>query len=374
VQPLTSSCQDIYKFIVITGFNTDIVYEGVTYHVQTEDKGLATPLILSLVYDGGTILASKRSPYNDLLVDEFDEKKLTERLQKQHKLICAAIKGGRIEDLKRMTAKDSAANQSKDESKLASSIAPPEVEIPISVLNQVVNDTLKIPRFSPSEHLDYSHMISADDSIIEVIDEEDLQIEGAIAEIFDQAVVVAPPNQLVLQAIAEEFITIDRKDLIDQENPDLFEDELTRIPMPEGGLTYQIPKVVAKEAILPEEAVAIVAGNMAKPIYPSSKLRIQLGDETEFTGGDRRTLQISVHKGNSVVGLSKAHVIIKILGSSFRPMIFHAKTGPDGIAIVHLQLPSFKAGRAVLLIRSLLDGEETEVRYPVMQGGTPTAW
>jgi hypothetical protein len=359
---------------VITGFNTDIVHEGVTYHVQTEDKGLATPLILSLVYDGGTILASKRSPYYDLLVDEFDEKKLNDRLQKQHKLICAAIKSGRIEDLKRMTAKESAARQSQDEANLEPSIVPPEVEIPTTVLNHVGYETLKIPRFSPSEHLDYSNTISADDSIVEILDEEDLQIEGAITEIFDDAIVVVPPKQLVLHAIAEEFITVDPKDLIDQENPDLFEDEPTRIPMPEGGLTYQIPKVVAKEAILPDEAVAIVAGNMTKPNYSSSKLRIQLGDETEFIGGDRRTLQISVHKGNSPVGLSKAHVIIKILGSSFRPMIFHAKTGPDGIAIVHLQLPSFKAGRAVLLVRTLFDGEETEVRYPVTQGGTPTAW
>ena len=96
---------------MITGFNTDIKCEGVTYHVQTEDKGLATPLILSLVYDRGTILASKRSPYDDLLIDTFDEKVLSERLQKQHKLICAAIRAGRIEDLKRMTMKDSDSRQ-----------------------------------------------------------------------------------------------------------------------------------------------------------------------------------------------------------------------------------------------------------------------
>src|SRR3954464_12516336 len=87
---------------VITGFNTDIPYDGVTYHVQTEDKGLDTPLILSLVYVGGAIIASKRTPYADLISKGFDESVLTERLQRQHKLICAAIKSGRVEDLKRM--------------------------------------------------------------------------------------------------------------------------------------------------------------------------------------------------------------------------------------------------------------------------------
>ena len=87
---------------MITGYNTDVEYNGVTYHVQTEDKGLQTPFILSLVYVGGEILAAKRSPYDDLIAGGFDEKLLINRLERQHKLICAAVHAGRIEDLKRM--------------------------------------------------------------------------------------------------------------------------------------------------------------------------------------------------------------------------------------------------------------------------------
>jgi hypothetical protein len=90
--------------IVITGFNTDIEHDGVVYHVQTEDKGLDSPLILSLVYSGGAILASKRSRYEDLIAAGFDEAVLTERLKRQHRLICAAINAGRLEELKRMGA------------------------------------------------------------------------------------------------------------------------------------------------------------------------------------------------------------------------------------------------------------------------------
>lgn len=70
-----------------------------TYHVQTEDKGLETPFILSLVYDGGTILASRRTSYDDLFTGGFREKDLYARLQRQHSLICAAISSGRIADL-----------------------------------------------------------------------------------------------------------------------------------------------------------------------------------------------------------------------------------------------------------------------------------
>src|SRR6185503_12267379 len=87
---------------VITGFNTDIEHGGVVYHVQTEDKGLDTPIILSLVYVGGAILASKRAPYEDLIAQGFSDEVLSERLKRQHRLICAAINSGRIEDLKKM--------------------------------------------------------------------------------------------------------------------------------------------------------------------------------------------------------------------------------------------------------------------------------
>lgn len=87
---------------MITGFNTDVEYDGVVYHVQTEDKGLESPLILSLVYAGGAILASKRSRYEDLIASGFSEEALAERLKRQHRLICAAIHAGRLDDLKRM--------------------------------------------------------------------------------------------------------------------------------------------------------------------------------------------------------------------------------------------------------------------------------
>lgn len=97
---------------VITGYNTDVEHGGVTYHVQTEDKGLNTPIILSLVYSGGAILAAKRSAYDDLIAAGFDQNALIERLQRQHKLICAAINAGRIDDLKKMSDRGAAVEES----------------------------------------------------------------------------------------------------------------------------------------------------------------------------------------------------------------------------------------------------------------------
>jgi hypothetical protein len=43
---------------MITGFNTDVKYRGVVYHVQTEDKGTTNPLIETLIYKGGEIGAT----------------------------------------------------------------------------------------------------------------------------------------------------------------------------------------------------------------------------------------------------------------------------------------------------------------------------
>jgi hypothetical protein len=91
---------------MITGYNTDVEHGGVVYHVQTEDKGLQNPIILSLVYAGGEILASKRSAYQDLIRNGFIEAVLAERLQRQHKLICAAIHAGRISELKNMSHRE----------------------------------------------------------------------------------------------------------------------------------------------------------------------------------------------------------------------------------------------------------------------------
>jgi hypothetical protein len=135
---------------VITGFNTDVEHDGVVYHVQTEDKGLDSPLILSLVYSGGAILASKRSPYEDLIAAGFDEAALAQRLKRQHRLICAAVNAGRIDELKRMGERvevvepvvsstpeaiqdEAAAAESESEEDTASETAPAQVEAPRSV-------------------------------------------------------------------------------------------------------------------------------------------------------------------------------------------------------------------------------------------------
>jgi len=82
---------------VITGFNTDVKYRGVVYHVQTEDKGTTNPLIETLIYKGGEILGSRRLPYRDLVKNHDDEAAITKLMEDQHKGMIQEVKRGRFD-------------------------------------------------------------------------------------------------------------------------------------------------------------------------------------------------------------------------------------------------------------------------------------
>lgn len=84
---------------MLTGFNTDIESDGVTYHVQTEDRGGASPLIESLVYMKGEILATRRTAYRELLEAGADSKAIRALMEQQHRAIVETIRSGRLDVL-----------------------------------------------------------------------------------------------------------------------------------------------------------------------------------------------------------------------------------------------------------------------------------
>lgn len=86
---------------MLTGFNTDIRHSERVYHVQTEDRGPSNPVIESLVYVGGEILLSKKSPYvQHVQGEKVDEKAVREMMDVQHRRILEAIRRGRLETKK----------------------------------------------------------------------------------------------------------------------------------------------------------------------------------------------------------------------------------------------------------------------------------
>ncbi len=320
---------------MITGFNTDIEHDGVIYHVQTEDKGVDTPLILSLVYNRGTILASKRSPYNDLVQSGFDEQILAERLQKQHKLICAAVRAGRIEELKQMTAKEAAL---KKEAKAGIGHAP-----------------LSKPQNSPKTQVGNIQPLSQNN------------VNFTVSPI-NKELKPTPPKE-----VKEHFAPA---------IPQPKESFVPAIPQPKEELVWDLPleiiddgfivdagNIIEAETILSADAVEVIPDlNNPSPKLKKPNLEIEFLNETVFKAGERKTLNIRVFRGSSENFIREAQVMVKVLGSSFRPLIFHARTNEQGVAVVHLQLPQFRSGRGAILVRAISAGEEAELRQIVRQG------
>ena len=299
---------------MISGFNTDIEFDGVVYHVQTEDKGVSTRKIISLVYDGGTILASKRTTYDDLVEAGFDESVLAGRVQKQHGLICAAIRAGRINDLKEMTAKASAAARAAAHE--AAPAAEPALVTTAVPVAQV--ETQKVISIIPPEPPPTAYVRSVE---------------------------IEMPS-IPITVVTEEFTA----------------DEFFDLPV------FEDVEIIDELDILPAEAVEVVSELSGKERPSNTKLGIELLGDSKFKGGDRVTVNIMICRGTDRKVVPEAQIMVKVLGSSFRPVIFHAKSDNNGLAKVHLQLPHFTAGRAAMLLRAIHGGEEIELRRIVTPG------
>ncbi len=82
---------------MITGFNTDIEFDGRVFHIQTEDRGLDHPVIETLVYVGGEILSSRKTSYAELLESgAYAESDIQNRMKVQHTELLREIQTGAL--------------------------------------------------------------------------------------------------------------------------------------------------------------------------------------------------------------------------------------------------------------------------------------
>jgi hypothetical protein len=298
---------------VITGFNTDIEHDGVIYHVQTEDKGLDTPIILSLVYAGGTILASKRAPYEDLIASGFSDEMLAERLKRQHKLICAAIHSGRINDLKKMSRAKVAQVRDAEVKSEADDEPPATVAASEAVIEEAALEDLKpgLEEFEP------------------VVEEFEFEY-GPITQEW------TPPPPREEEPVIE-----------------VAPDEVT-------------PEPVGDEPGFETDEHGFVEAPAEEPLPDG--LIIELLDDEEFYSGEKYTLRVLI--SNRLAGeetpLASAAVSIKILGTTFRPLIYSLKTESDGVASVATQVPEFTSGRAAVLVRAVVKDQAAELRRIIL--------
>lgn len=310
---------------MITGFNTDIEFDGVVYHVQTEDKGLDTPLILTLVYVGGAILASKRSQYHDLISAGFDPLVLTERLQRQHTLICAAVKAGRIEDLKRLTPRDGGEQSAPVAKTKPALAAAAPTAAPEKKTSQVETKTPQIETTPPEVNERASKF-------------DESAAGGDILALDDEPTEIAPP------VIAPPVIAPRHVD--------------------------DAPEAVRRSVAAPE-AVRLVGSQNDDFIQVEAEdaLHLSLLEERDFHAGEVVTIRIRVSRGGGDVRVAAADVpvTVKILGTEFRPLILTTRSDRDGVATIHAWLPRFTKGRAAVLVRAAIDGFSAELRRVILQ-------
>ena len=279
---------------MITGFNTDIEHDGITYHVQTEDKGLDSPIILSLVYVGGTILASKRSPYEDLIASGFSDEVLSERLKRQHRLICAAINSGRIDDLKKMSGRPKEAPQ-----KTVAEAAPEMETEPVST----VDEPFEIEYWPVSQ--EWTPPPAPEDEELAAV------MEPGMEPRYEPVDLTAKPPE----------------------------------PEPEVEEPVEVEELVSEPDL-------------------EDGLFIELLDDDEFYSGQSYTLRVLVNNrtNGDEKPLANVAVSIKVLGTTFRPLIYTLKTESDGVASISTDIPQFNSGRAAVLIRAVTKDQAAELR------------
>lgn len=272
---------------MITGFNTDVSYDGTTYHVQTEDKGDANPIILSLVYVRGAILAAKRTSYAKELQSGLTEQQLQSMLEKQHRTILAVIKAGRIQELVEKLSRQKSADEDTlaEVPKISSFPVTPPIPVPAipspQIPNQIVNKNFEVP--TPS-------IPTAINNKEQVVSKSNTQ--PLFAE-FD------------LDKIIFDYLQTDSQE---------------------------------------------------------EKVEITLRGAKDFYAGESVLLQVEVSLAN-MQALANIPVIVKVIGTAFKPQIYSGRTGPDGIAIMPVNLPQFTAGSAAIVIQSTSDYGEAEVKH-----------
>ncbi|MEE9390802.1 MAG: hypothetical protein V3U91_06125 [Candidatus Aminicenantaceae bacterium] len=80
----------------MSGLNTETTHDGISYHVQTQDKGLNVHYIESLIYKSGKLLSSRRTYYTASLNNPNLKEKIASLIKEQHDTILKEISEGKF--------------------------------------------------------------------------------------------------------------------------------------------------------------------------------------------------------------------------------------------------------------------------------------
>ncbi|HVG17761.1 MAG TPA: hypothetical protein VNI02_01820 [Blastocatellia bacterium] len=280
---------------MITGFNTDVRHEGRIYHVQTEDRGRENPILESLVYIGGTIVAKKSTPYSEQLSGGATEEVIASLLKRQHQVIIAAIKAGRIEDLIRHSAQ-------KESVKIGPHINEPSVKEPPARAAQ-----------------------------------QDAAIRPASEPVKERVSAPLPVRPPAPPPATYQTNTTSQTNTISQTNGADSNNKPPAVKTSAGGQTggLDLDQVIA---------------DYLKRNSEQGLLDLKVITPNVFIAGKNIGLRILVACNSKPD--PDAVVTIKVIGTAFKPQVYIGRAGRDGVASFSLTLPAFTAGTAALVIEA----------------------
>ena len=152
---------------MLVGYNHNIGYKGEVFHVQTEDSGINTPHIITLLYRGGNILASKKTSYADIVKMGNLSQVVEELMKEQHKDMLRRLKNGEFDDRLGLegvfeTPPVSAPEPPTAPAPLVQPLLTPKVEAP-PLMVQTSSQQADIPKKQSLDDLIFDFLSSGDE-------------------------------------------------------------------------------------------------------------------------------------------------------------------------------------------------------------------
>ena len=300
---------------MITGFNTDVQHGGRVYHVQTEDRGQEHPFFESLVYVGGTIVAKKRTPYREQVDQGATEEAIALLLRRQHQVVIAAIKAGRIEDLIRHTAEEGQVADLGHQASASRTESPP-VNVPAQPIQPPpVAEKVKTTKAAPSQ-------LSSPAAPVEATP--------------------GPQPQVPRQAGRGRG----SKPLTGEKQSPSAAVSGGKAQGNSGKIGLNLDQVIS---------------DYLKRSSEQGKLDLKVISPNVFIAGKSIALKVRVSRSEALE--SDAVVTVKVIGTAFKPQVYMAKADRQGVSTFNITLPPFSAGTAAIVIEAQSSRGRGELKH-----------
>lgn len=310
---------------MITGYNTDIRHGSRVFHVQTEDNGVSNRSVVTLIYVGGEILASKKTSYADQV--PLDEKRISELMESQHRRMIAAIKKGKFD------GPTLPADPLSDEDDTDVSRAPPMISTTAvsRKTGMVAGPTATAPTLIPSSTPPASAgpMRPPAPTMGQANVVPPPAARPTVPPPEGAAPAVAPLPPSAARAAAPSI----------QTKP--------AIPAPPAGA----PRKEAGPIVVSDRSLDEVIRDYLATASAQEHLELTLATTGDLCSGDSVELRVLARTSVTSEPIVGAEVIFKIISTVDKPVLAHrGKTTGDGSCIARFKIPEYGEGNAALIV------------------------